>query len=241
MRAPIRYPGGKGGCFRHIINHMPPHRVYIEPFLGGGNVFLRKRPAPGGNIGIDLDASTIARYDEGIPSSKTAMPFQFIHGDGLQFLNAYDFHGDELVYCDPPYLHSTRKDCDLYAHEMTDAQHVELLEIILRLPCYVMISGYRSSLYLAMLEDWHYIEFDTMTRRGMATESLWMNFTPNGVLHDYRYIGETFRERERINRKRNRWFSRLAKLQPVERNAITEALESLAEASRPVRISPRQK
>jgi len=31
------YAGGKGrdGVYQAIINQMPPHGVYIEPFLGG--------------------------------------------------------------------------------------------------------------------------------------------------------------------------------------------------------------
>jgi DNA adenine methylase len=34
------YPGGKGGAgvYQTIINGMPRHEVYVEPFLGGGAV-----------------------------------------------------------------------------------------------------------------------------------------------------------------------------------------------------------
>jgi hypothetical protein len=37
MLAIMPYPGGKGGdgVFQTIINRMPPHRVYAEPFLAG--------------------------------------------------------------------------------------------------------------------------------------------------------------------------------------------------------------
>ena len=40
------YPGGKAGAgvYQTIINLMPPHDVYIEPFLGGGAVMRLKRP-----------------------------------------------------------------------------------------------------------------------------------------------------------------------------------------------------
>ena len=49
----LMYPGGKGHCFREIINLMPPHQVYIEPYLGGGAVMRNKRPALI-NIGLEL-------------------------------------------------------------------------------------------------------------------------------------------------------------------------------------------
>jgi DNA adenine methylase len=56
----VAYPGGKNGAgvYQTIINLMPPHQVYIEPFLGGGAIMRLKRPAQL-NIGIDLVASVI--------------------------------------------------------------------------------------------------------------------------------------------------------------------------------------
>jgi hypothetical protein len=44
-----------------LINLMPPHRTYIEAFLGGGAVMRLKRPADY-NIGIDLDVGVIERW-----------------------------------------------------------------------------------------------------------------------------------------------------------------------------------
>jgi DNA adenine methylase len=57
------YPGGKSGpgVFHRLINRIPPHSEYFEPFLGNGAVMRHKRPA-GYNVGIDLDASVIRRW-----------------------------------------------------------------------------------------------------------------------------------------------------------------------------------
>lgn len=46
MLASMSYPGGKGGAgvVQRIINLMPPHRVYLEPFLGGAAVMRARAP-----------------------------------------------------------------------------------------------------------------------------------------------------------------------------------------------------
>jgi hypothetical protein len=47
------------------------------------------------------------------------------------------------------------------------------------------------------------------------------------VLHDTRFVGEGFRERERIKRKRDRWRRRFAAMPPAERQVIAEALRAV--------------
>ncbi len=46
------------GVFHTIINQMPPHRVYIEPFLGWGSIMKAKLPADR-NIGIDINGDRV--------------------------------------------------------------------------------------------------------------------------------------------------------------------------------------
>jgi len=56
----MRYVGGKAKTFHHVINLIPPHEVYIEPFLGVGTVMRAKLPSAI-EIGIDLDPRPLCR------------------------------------------------------------------------------------------------------------------------------------------------------------------------------------
>lgn len=45
MNAVLKYPGAKNRLAPWIIQHIPRHKVYCEPFLGSGAVFFNKEPA----------------------------------------------------------------------------------------------------------------------------------------------------------------------------------------------------
>jgi DNA adenine methylase len=210
------YPGGKGGVFQRLINIMPPHEVYIETHLGGGAVMRNKRPARH-NIGIVIKLWAAANQ----------IGFELVHGDAVTFLKSYPFTGKELVYCDPPYLRETRKKYyPLYKYEYSYEQHIELLEIIKSLPCMLMISGYQSPLYVKMLEGWHTHSFQGACHHGVATEYVWTNYLSPVELHDYRYLGDTFRERERIKLRSKRWILRLKAMPVLERQALLAAIRA---------------
>lgn len=216
--------------YQTIINLMPPHTVYIEPFLGGGAILQRKRPAAL-TIGVDVDSDAIASFNEAelnAAKNAEACQYQFINRDGIEFLQSYSFTGQELVYCDPPYLSQTRRSArPMYRFDLSDDEHTTLLDILAALPCMVMISGYWSDLYASKLTAWHPTSFEAMTRGGtLATEWVWCNFPKPVALHDYRYLGKNYRERERIKRKTHRWMNRLQTMPTLERQALITALSS---------------
>lgn len=200
---------------------MPPHETYIETHIGGGAILRKKKPAAV-NIGIDIDSKVIAQWWQN-PLEDT----RFILGDCHQFLKEYQFTGKELVYCDPPYLLETRKGGRLYRHEYTLEQHIELLEIVKNLPCMVLISGYYSKLYSDILAGWNVKTFLAQTRGGTpATEYVWFNFKEPLFLHDPRFIGTDYRDRERIKKKANRWVNRFESLPLLEKQAIMACLKN---------------
>jgi DNA adenine methylase len=83
-----------------------------------------------------------------------------------------------FIYCDPPYVMSTRNN-RIYACEMTDADHIELLELLLQHPGPVMISGYDNEIYNTLLEGWHKITRLANCEGGQQrVEVIWMNYEP---------------------------------------------------------------
>lgn len=212
------YFGGKGGAgvFQTLINLMPPHRVYIEAFLGSGRIMRMKLPADR-NIGIDLDGAAISSARPWIPSAELKMV------DAISWLEKFRWQGGELVYCDPPYLLETRASGQArYRFELT--HHERLLRVIKALPCYVMISGYWSELYAQELANWRVVKFQAKTRGGMATECVWLNFPEPLELHDYRFLGSNFRQRQNIKKKKKRWANKLMRMPALERYAVLAAI-----------------
>lgn len=87
----------------------------------------------------------------------------------------YYRHPSYLIYVDPPYLLSTRT-YNLYPNEMTDSEHVQLLDALDKHPGPVVLSGYAHPLYDERLSHWDRLSMLALAEHGQArTEVLWLN------------------------------------------------------------------
>lgn len=235
MKKPFKtYNGGKesDGTFQKIINVIPPHDVYIEQFLGNGTIFRYKKAAPVASIGIDLDNSVILKWRYCNPAGIT-----LINTDAISWLENFQVAAAILknqgtrvfIYLDPPYPKDSRRNSkDLYAHEMTDDQHILLLRTVVNLQhdCDILISSYPNDLYSDVLDNWNTFTFQSQTRNGMATEQVWYNYPEPTELHDYRYLGGDYRERELLKGIIFSNVSKFKRLPDLQRNAIIEQLKN---------------
>ena len=94
-----------------------------------------------------------------------------IHGvslecrDALEVARDYGKHPNVLLYCDPPYLATSRNSTN-YRHEMaTETQHVELAETLHGCAASVVLSGYPSPLYDDLFGDWDRIDLAGVDRQ----------------------------------------------------------------------------
>ena len=210
----MRYDGGKGTTYPQIINLMPPHRRYIESHLGGGAVMRHKRAAEE-QIGIEIDQGVIASYGHAFTGICSV-----VNASAINWLSSESLDQETLVYVDPPYHPDTRRRARVYKHDYTVDDHQELLNFLCRLPAKVMVSGYDCPLYREHLSSWNQHRFFSQSHSGLREESIWFNFAPPVVLHDDRYLGQGFRQREVIRRRQHRLKDRLLKLSPSERASI---------------------
>lgn len=89
-----------------------------------------------------------------------------------------------VFYCDPPYLSTTRAAPDVYAHEMSDSDHFDLLCELGSIQGRFLLSGYRSAMYddAADRFGWRRHDFSLPNhsaggeRKRRMVESVWTNY-----------------------------------------------------------------
>lgn len=105
------------------------------------------------------------------------------NSDATKILAVYDAPST-LHYIDPPYLPETRssgnrrrgKGFHVYEHELETEDHVALLNFLTTLKGMVVLSGYPSELYDALLPGWQRHEKEAYADGGRARrECIWLN------------------------------------------------------------------
>jgi DNA adenine methylase len=92
----VRYHGGKWKLAPWILRHLPQHRVYVEPYGGGGSVLLQK-PRSYAEVYNDLDGEIVNLFrvardqGEALASACELTPFA-----RAEFDQAYEPAGDPL-------------------------------------------------------------------------------------------------------------------------------------------------
>ncbi len=253
----LKYPGSKWNIARRLVELIPPHHSYVEPYFGSGAVLFSKPPSAIETVNdldgdvvnlfrcIQQDSERLARLVMTIPFSREVYDRQFEadntyasryqraagflvrcwqgHGfrangyevgwrndvagrersyalwnwyrlpewiikiaerlrevqiecrPALEVIRRFDYP-NVFMYIDPPYLLGTRTG-NQYRHEMTDADHEELLKIILQSKAKIMISGYESEMYNEYLKGWHKEHFASCAEQGKPRQEIvWTNY-----------------------------------------------------------------
>lgn len=110
-----------------------------------------------------------------LEAAKRLKRVQIEHQPALNLIQKFN-HDNVLIYADPPYLLETRRGKQ-YRHEMTEQDHVELLDALKQHTGSVILSGYPSDLYDRELRGWHRIARKSYNQNAdQRTEVLWCNF-----------------------------------------------------------------
>jgi DNA adenine methylase len=226
------YYGGKGAAGVHqiLINQVTPHDTLVIPFAG--HCTLARKIHPAKNLILnDIDSNVFSWWH----NYKTDEEKEIRRGCGIGMVKSIRWGIENgiyidriFVYVDPPYVESACGAAQKYKHRFTDAQHVELIDVLKQLSIEpqvsIMISGYPSPLYAKHLKGWRSKSFMSQTRRGRRKEMLWMSYPQPTELHDYRFVGKDKVERFKLKRRRDNMLAKLRRLPAIERNALIMAI-----------------
>lgn len=259
MKSVIKYQGSKWNIAPQLVELIPEHHSYVEPFFGSGAVLFNKPVSDIETVNdmdsdvvnlfrcIQKDSERLARlvmttpfsreeYErqfEGCTSTLYASNFQRAAGFLIKCWQGHGFrtngykvgwkndvvgrekayalwnwyrlpdwiiditerlrkvqienrpalevierfnYSQVFMYLDPPYMLGTRSGKQ-YMHEMTDAEHEELLQMILQSRAKIMISGYETDMYNDYLSGWEKKQFSSCAEHGKPrVETVWMNY-----------------------------------------------------------------
>ncbi|MCI2243256.1 DNA adenine methylase [Xanthomonas sp. PPL568] len=161
-------------------------RLLVRAQMGFGSAGATKG-ATGFRIDSQRAYGTAQRLWSRFPPSLAAVAERFTdvlieNRPAVEVMRQHDAP-QTLHYVDPPYVHSTRVmqagKAGYYRHEMTEADHQELLDCLRSLVGMVVVSGYRTELYDAALAGWRRVETRARISAGrgckVRTECLWIS------------------------------------------------------------------
>lgn len=130
----------------------------------------------------DVVSGYLSAIDEELPRIiERLRSVQIVCRDAVDVIETWD-SADTLIYCDPPYVASTRASPSVYAREMSEEDHRDLAAALRACKGQVILSGYPSALYDALYGDWQQVRFDMPnnaaggSRKARKEEVLWLNF-----------------------------------------------------------------
>ena len=162
-------------------------RLLVRSFMGHGNIAARIDRTTGFRRNSNRSGTTPAHdwrnYPPALHEIADRMRGVVIEQKPALEVIAHFDGPDTLTYADPPYVHATRseKRCRLapstgYRHELSDADHVELLSGLRACRGMVVLSGYAHPLYERALVTWRRLEISAHADGARdRTEVLWLN------------------------------------------------------------------
>lgn len=221
-----KYIGHKDieGVYHKIINEIPIHNKYYELFAGSAAI-AKKLLYDRTDVKMylnDLSKECTDKLVNEIPTATVTNNCYISYNAILKRATT-----DSFVFIDPPYLHSTRPNCtNLYNYEMSDSDHLQLLNDVLQYSCNIMIVHPKCEMYDTALKNWRCIEIKIRYNSKTSIECLYMNYDVPPELHTYSYIGKDCWDRQRIKRKTKSFIQKLENLPLPERTAILNSLNN---------------
>ena len=220
-----KYTGHKAikGVYQKIINEIPKHQRYVELCAGSAKICSLLTVLAKDVILNDLDSAVQLFLKEKYRSATVT------NECGISMLKKKTavWYRETFIFIDPPYLHSTRTNKNLYNFEMTDVDHKQLLSAVLKMKCNIMIIHPKCELYDTMLHSWRKIEVKIRYNRKTSIECLYMNYEEVSELQSDSFLGKDCWDRQRIKRKGDRLLAKLMGLPVLERNYVLNRLKEI--------------
>lgn len=163
------------------------HRLVVRSFMGHGSDSATRTTRTGFRArltdGRALPSAEWSTWADSIPAFRDRLAGVMLENDdAISVIGRMD-SPTTLIYCDPPYVHSSRSamtgrssTTNGYLFEMTDFDHRMLADRLHRCAGMIVLSGYPSAMYQELYGDWvSHQRQHVADRAKMRTEVVWLN------------------------------------------------------------------